>query len=389
MYKNQITYYFQSGAVEGILALIFLFLIPTDPKNNWFLGYSKTRLLSSFPLLILVCIFLLLVNYNLKQPGFANWLSPKLDSLVNVYGYSLPVLLLLFGSMVIGPYFKTVTYIPVEEIKIRLLPFILYLSSRYLQLTLVLTVMIKAERKRGIQWRFSNRNLTAILLTISGILVAAHLSLFILHGFTKGSLRYREIWQLNRYFNLTYEMNLPAFFAVFLISSAGFILGIIAINKIQREVKFRIHWSLLSIIFFLLAIDELLAKHENLGYLATNYFGEENLLFQDWAYAGIVLVILFTIFFLPFFNHLPPDHKKRFFISAALYIGGALGAEIVSSYLFMRYGFQEITYVLATSLEETLEMVGVIYFIHSLWIYLDEFGGSKIRSNNVRIGNHE
>jgi hypothetical protein len=375
MHKNPITYYFRSGAFEGILALILLLLIPTDPKTNWFLGYSKTRLLSSVPLLLLALSFLLLSNINLKRPEFAKKLSQKIDLILEIYGFSLPVLLLLFGLFVVGPYFMTVTYLPVEEIKIRLLPFILYISSRFIQLVLVIMYIIRTRKKGGINWKFSRRNLIAILLAITGILVTAHLSIFFISELTQDSIRYRDIWRLKKYFNVTNELNLPAYYSSFLLGLAGYILGIIALRKIRRGANFSFQWSCLSIIFFYLAMDELLALHELLGSIATNYFGEENLIFQDWAYAGIALVVLFMLFYLPFFNHLSPGHKLRFFISAALYIGGFLGVEIIGSIYVMRNGIQEIPYLFFTTVEETLEMVGVIYFINTLMIYLEEIKG--------------
>ena len=390
MHKNPITYYFRSGAFEGILAFILLLLIPTDPENHWFLGYSKARLLLSVVLILLVLIFLLLSNLNLKRPEFAKKLSQKLDLLLEIYGFSLPVFLLLFGFFIIGTYIKTVRYLPVEEIKIRLLPFILYLSRRFIQLVLVIAVIIRTRKKRGIQWRFSRRNLTTILSTITGILITAHLLSFIIRELTRESiLRNSEIWRLYRYFNVASELNLPAFYSSFILGLAGYILCIIALKKFRQSANFSFQWFCLSIIFFYLAIDELLALHEGLGGMAIRFLGEENLIFQDWAYAGIVLVVLFILLFWSFFNHLPSGHKLRFFTSAALYIGGALGVEIIGSIYVMRNGIQDIPYFLFTTVEETLEMVGVIYFINTLMIYLEEIRRKNIESKTTKKVDHE
>jgi hypothetical protein len=167
-------------------------------------------------------------------------------------------------------------------------------------------------------------------------------------------------------------MNLPAVYSSLLLGCAGAVLLIIAYLKIRQRAKFRFQWLGLSLIFFYLAFDELLAIHEDLGYLADEYFGKQNLVIQDWAYAGIVIVLFFTLLYWPFFNHLPPGHKTRFFISAALYIGGFLGVEIIGSIYEIRYGIQDIPYLIFTTTEETLEMVGVIYFIHTLLVYLEE-----------------
>lgn len=377
MHKNQITYYFRSGVFEGILALALLLLIPSDPKNSWFLGYSKSRLLLSFALILMVLTFLILSYLSLKRPEFTQKISQKLDFVLDIYGFSLPVLLLLFGLFLFGPYLKafSFTHLEIEATKIRVLPLILYLSSRFIQLVLVITVMNWNRRKLGMQWRFSRRNLTALLYTVTGILVTAHLSTSTFRLLTQDSRRYREVWRLNKYVNVTYEMNLPTYYSSFLLGLAGCILCVIAYKKIRQGAKFSFQWLCLSIVFFSLAIDEFRARHEGLGYLADEYFGEDNLIIQDWAYAGIVIVVLVALFFLPLFNHLSPGHKLRFFISAALYVGGFLGVEIIGSIYEIRYGIQDIPYLLFTTVEETLEMVGVIYFINTLMIYLEEIKG--------------
>ena len=380
MYKKQITYYFQSGVLEGILALIFLFLIPSDPKNSWFLGYSKNRLLLSIALILMVSPHLLLSYFSLKKPEFTQKLSHILDSVLEIYGFPLPVLLLLWGLFAFGPYLEPFTYLKAEAIKIRLLPLILYLSSRFIQLVLVITAMIRIRIKQGIQMKFSRRNLIAYLSYVTGFLVSTHLSTSFIMALDQETILYREAWRLNKYFNLTYEFNLPAYYSSVILGLAGGILLIIAIKKIRLGAKFRFQWLFLSLTFFYLAIDELLALHEDLGKYAVINLGEENLIIQDWAYAGIVIVVLFIILLLPFFIHLPPGHKLRFFTSAALYVGGFLGVEIIGSFYEIRNGIQEIPYVLFTTVEETLEMVGVIYFINALMIYLEEIKGIKFLS---------
>jgi hypothetical protein len=368
MSKNPIAYYFRSGVVEGLLALAFLLLIPSDPKNSWLLGYSKSRLLLTVPLILLIAFFLLLSNFYAKRPEFAK----KLDRLLEIFGLFLPVLLLFFGFAVIGPLLKSYTYLETNEMKTRLLPYILYGFSRFIQLYLVAITSSMTRKKQGIHWRFSRQTLIALFLAITGILVTAHVSLSIIQIATQELKQYRDIWRINRYFNLTYEMNLPAVYSSLLLACAGAVLLVIAYYKLRHRAKFGFQWLGLSLIFFYLAVDELLAIHEDLGYLADERFGKENLVIQDWAYAGIVIVLIFILLYLPFFIHLPPGHKSRFFISAALYMGGFLGVEIIGSVYEIRYGIQDIPYLIFTTTEETLEMVGVIYFIHTLLIYQED-----------------
>ncbi|MHA2429037.1 MAG: hypothetical protein ACXADB_13540, partial [Candidatus Hermodarchaeia archaeon] len=153
---------------------------------------------------------------------------------------------------------------------------------------------------------------------------------------------------------------------------AGTIIGVIYRKITVQNGPYIFHWFFLSITFFFLALDEILELHEQLGWIAVKYIGRDNLLFVDWAYAAIPLVILFGALFFRFFTHLSPREKRGFSLAAVLYVGGALGVEIIGSAFFIKFGFnQGTTYILLTTIEEITEMIGIIYFIHVLKMYLD------------------
>jgi hypothetical protein len=53
-----------------------------------------------------------------------------------------------------------------------------------------------------------------------------------------------------------------------------------------------------------------------------------------------------------------------------LYIGGALGLEMLGSYYAELEGQQHLTYALLTILEEAMEMMGTVVFIYGLLFYI-------------------
>ncbi len=53
-------------AVEGILCLVLLLIIPYDPKNAWILGFSPSRLLIAFGLLLAILVSLWL-GFNIQR----------------------------------------------------------------------------------------------------------------------------------------------------------------------------------------------------------------------------------------------------------------------------------------------------------------------------------
>jgi hypothetical protein len=66
-----------------------------------------------------------------------------------------------------------------------------------------------------------------------------------------------------------------------------------------------------------------------------------------------------------------------FVAAAALYIGGALGMEMVGGYIASTTG-KNLSYVIGLTIEESLEMLGIVVFIHALMSYIKTYlnGGS-------------
>ena len=79
-------------------------------------------------------------------------------------------------------------------------------------------------------------------------------------------------------------------------------------------------------------------------------------------------------------------------VAATLFIGGAIGIELVGGRYVELHGRENVTYSMIATLEESLEMAGVIVFIYALLKYIadnykevqfrfDDFEGNS-RSNS-------
>jgi hypothetical protein len=66
---------------------------------------------------------------------------------------------------------------------------------------------------------------------------------------------------------------------------------------------------------------------------------------------------------------LPAAVRLRFLIAATLYLGGAIGVELVGGQLAVSGGIDNWAYCLTVTLEEGLEMAGLIVFIWALLKY--------------------
>lgn len=180
---------------------------------------------------------------------------------------------------------------------------------------------------------------------------------------------YRESW--TRIFNLDREMNIPTWYSGLMLVSCGLIIsGIFSLKKLQSDRWCR-QWRNLSIIFFILAIDEIASIHEIL--IIDDLADALNLpsfWHSVWVIPGTILVAVFLWKYGKFILCLPNHLKRYFLIAISLYVGGALGMEMVGSYYDGIDGQQNLVYAMLATIEEVMEMMGCVFFIYGLLTYL-------------------
>lgn len=168
------------------------------------------------------------------------------------------------------------------------------------------------------------------------------------------------------------ENNLPALFSTALLLSASVLLALIARLERHDGAPDATKWTLLAIGFLLMGMDEALALHEHLIAPLRALLGGRQLgiFYFAWVIPGIVLVAALGAFFLPFLSRLPRSTAVAFVLAAAIYLGGALGVELVEGWWREGHGHRNAVYHLLVSLEEGMEMLGTVFFIHALLLYL-------------------
>lgn len=203
-------------------------------------------------------------------------------------------------------------------------------------------------------------------LTI-GVTVLALLSFGV--QIIKYVFNYREGW-LNT-FNLDAELNIPTWYSFFLLVSCAALLGIIAHQKKLEKDRFAGQWKTLAWIFFVFAWDETLSIHEILiipdvakALHLAGFFR------PIWVIPGAILVYWFIRKYLKFRSHLPRTTRRYFTWAAVLYVGGALGMEMLGGQYVSMFGQRNLGYAMMANIEEILEMMGTITFIYGLLDYL-------------------
>ena len=76
--------------------------------------------------------------------------------------------------------------------------------------------------------------------------------------------------------------------------------------------------------------------------------------------------------FLKFWWNLPVKTRACFLIAALLYLGGAVGLELIDGNYAEIHGKTNLIYMLLSTVEEALEMAGIIVFIYGLLGYISE-----------------
>jgi hypothetical protein len=121
-----------------------------------------------------------------------------------------------------------------------------------------------------------------------------------------------------------------------------------------------------------MAFDEAFSVHEMLIMPTRKLLGGDDLgiLFYAWVVPGIAIILLVGLFMSRFLFRLSAKTRNSFLIAATLYIGGIIGVEFIGGYYAELYWIQNLTYKMITTVEESLEMAGVIVFIWALLVYV-------------------
>jgi hypothetical protein len=87
------------------------------------------------------------------------------------------------------------------------------------------------------------------------------------------------------------------------------------------------------------------------------------------------LTIFFVFYFYKFIFTLPKKFIQRFALAGLLFVSGAIGLEMIEGSLAEFLGEHvyksDLTFMFWVAAEETLEMLSIILFIHSLLVYME------------------
>ena len=167
-------------------------------------------------------------------------------------------------------------------------------------------------------------------------------------------------------FNLAAEQSLGAWFTSILHALAAALLFVIATDSRRRGDGLAGRWSFLGFVFLFLSVDEAASLHETLNPYARRIVGSRGVLRYPWLVFGAAFAIGFGAAYLPFLRRIASRTALRFLVAGALFVLGAVGFEMLDGYYVSRGLIGTPKHILATTVEETLEMIGVSLFLRAL-----------------------
>lgn len=230
------------------------------------------------------------------------------------------------------------------------------------------------ENSSGTLLSVSLRRLPSYLAYVAFVLVALS-TFFQLVKYLSG---HDHIYGLVSLFNLNEEKNLPSSFSAWLLSLASILL-ILSYSRESIDKPSRRCWGLLAFGFGFMALDEICSFHERLNSPVRHLLSstqDYGIFYYAWVLPALLVIGALSLCFVGFLKDLERRVSRAFITSALLYLGGAIGMEMVGGWYAEKYGPDNLGYVACFTLEESLEMAGVIYFINSLLFYLRTQVGS-------------
>tara|TARA_B100000508_G_C11418622_1_gene257139 strand:- start:304 stop:987 length:684 start_codon:yes stop_codon:yes gene_type:complete len=204
------------------------------------------------------------------------------------------------------------------------------------------------------------------------IFIANYVRIIMRYGFGHGNLL-----GLSQMVDMDSENNLPTLYTVVLMLLIAALLLFISRHKQKNDEPY-LAWKGLCLIFLFLSLDEFGHIHERLITPVRTLLDTSGVFYFAWIIPYVLVLMILAPIYLRLIMTLPRAVGTMFIISALCYLSGAVGVEMIGALLY-EAGAEEqrnLTYELVTTVEEMLEITGLLLFFATLVIYIDAFLGS-------------
>ncbi|MEV4414148.1 hypothetical protein [Catellatospora sp. NPDC049609] len=220
----------------------------------------------------------------------------------------------------------------------------------------------------------ASRLLRLLLWSVAAIHLLSLGFTIVYHGF--GVYDLIPYWgRIVKFFYVDKEQNLPTWFSSGILFLAALLLWRVGAAVAASGGRHRWHWRALAAVFTVLSLDEFSQFHE-LG-AQSDVLDAGGASYLSWLVLAAPLVLALGLAYLRPLLRLPARIRWLMLASAALYLGGAAGIEVLGAFtgrenIGFTPGWASMGYVLAASAEELCEMLGVTLFVYAVAVHLQD-----------------
>ncbi len=184
-----------------------------------------------------------------------------------------------------------------------------------------------------------------------GTLVGIHIALNIIH------YQLHELpWLIRQIFDVDEEDSFPTWYSASALLLTSGCLWVKARSSGRKQDSLVWHWYGLAIGFLLLSVDEIAGVHETFN----------SVIEISWAIPGGILALFLAGVYLMFLLQIERRLAVQFILGGALFVGGAVGVELLTEPYLENDELNTLPYNLWTAVEEGMEMGGVLVFLRAL-----------------------
>ena len=230
-------------------------------------------------------------------------------------------------------------------------------------------------------------NISAARLRTTFTVLVVFLTALSFIGTLSAIFLHMRLGGLVRLMGVDHENSFPTWYsAVALAAAAALLAAITATLRARKQTRDLFAWATLAFIFALLSLDEIAGIHEGVGKELKKVIRLGGWFRFSGVVPSLALATLVGAIMLPFLSRLASRRRNQFLAAGLLFVGGAVGMEMIGGKLFSAAGDQlTLAYAVCFHIEEFLEMIAIVIFNAALIEHLAELlgpDGLRLRFTN-------